>query len=164
MQDAVRQSLETLFRELVDGPDARGAWLLNGGDPGLLRSLDGLSAAAASVVPAGGASIAAHVDHLRYGVSLINRWSRGESGPWADADWAASWSRQTVSEAEWRALLQSLGAEVRAWLDQLRARDYSARELNEVMGSLAHLAYHAGAIRQIDRSVRGPRAAEKSSR
>jgi hypothetical protein len=40
----------------------------------------------ASAVPSGGgASIAAHVDHLRYGLELLNRWTRGEK-PFADAD------------------------------------------------------------------------------
>jgi hypothetical protein len=29
-------------------------------------------------------------------------------------------------------------------------------ELNGMIGSIAHLAYHLGAIRQIDSSLRGP--------
>lgn len=136
--------------------------MLNGGDVGLLRSLDTLSAAAASAVPpAGGASIAAHVDHIRYGLSLMNRWAKGEQNPWATADWTASWTRTTVNDAQWRALRDALGSEVRAWLDALRVpRDYSMQiELNGVVSSIAHLAYHFGAIRQIDRSTRGPAAA-----
>ncbi len=79
MSTALHRSLETLFRELIDGPDASAAWMLNGGDAGLLRSVDELTATAASVAPAtGGATIAAHLDHVRYGVSLMNRWGRGE--------------------------------------------------------------------------------------
>jgi hypothetical protein len=31
-------------------------------------------------------------------------------------------------------------------------------ELNGVVASVAHLAYHLGAIRQIDRSIQGPKA------
>jgi hypothetical protein len=31
-------------------------------------------------------------------------------------------------------------------------------ELNGVIASVAHLAYHLGAIRQIDRSIQGPKA------
>ena len=52
-------SLTLLFAELVDGPSPDEAYMLNGGDRGLLRSLDGLSAEAASrpLVP-GGATIA----------------------------------------------------------------------------------------------------------
>jgi uncharacterized damage-inducible protein DinB len=134
--------------------------MLNRGDGGLLRSLDQLSAAAASAVPAaGGASIAAHVEHVRYGLSLLNRWGRGERDPWSSADWAASWERQVVDDDQWAALRQAFRDEARAWLQILGAtREYTGRELNDVIGSVAHLAYHLGAIRQMDRSIRGPAA------
>jgi len=158
--DLLHQSLETLFRELVDGPDANAAWMLNAGDVGLLRSLDALTASAASATPAvGGATIAAHVDHVRYGLSLMNRWAQGEPNPWATADWTASWDRPTVDDQQWEALRQALATEARRWLEALRVpRDYSEMELNGVIASVGHLAYHLGAIRQIDRSVRGPAA------
>jgi len=74
-------TLTTLFAELVDGAPRSGAYMLNGGDPGLLRSLDKLSAAAASATPSGGSSIAAHVDHLRYGLSLTRIGARAGERP-----------------------------------------------------------------------------------
>ena len=164
MAEALQRSLETLFRELIDGPGGGAAWMLNRTDAGLLRSLDELTASAASAAPAaGGVSIAAHVDHVRYGLSLMNRWSLGERDPWSGADWTASWSRSVVTEQEWVALRQALEREARAWLHALGApRDYAVTELNDVIGSIAHLAYHFGAIRQIDRSVVGPSAIEGS--
>ena len=159
MSNTLHRSLETLFRELIDGPDATAAWMLNGGDAGLLRSLDNLTASAASATQAGGASIAAHIEHVRYGLSLMNRWSQGERDPWSTADWTASWNRSVVSDQEWAALRQALGAEARTWLETLRGpRDYSEIELNGVIASISHLAYHFGALRQIDRSIRGPLA------
>jgi hypothetical protein len=156
--DMLSRSLDTLFRELIDGPDATAAWMLNGGDIGLLRSLDALSAAAASAVPtAGAASIAAHTEHLRFGLSLMNRWNHGERDPWSTADWTASWKRSVVNDQEWADLRQALATEARAWLQTFGApRDYDEMELNGVIASVAHLAYHLGAIRQIDRSTRGP--------
>ena len=45
---AMHDSLALLFAELIDGPPSGAAYMLNGGDPGLLRSLDRISAAAAS--------------------------------------------------------------------------------------------------------------------
>ena len=96
-------TLATLFDELVDGAPASGAYILNRGDAGLLRSLDKLSAADASERVAGGATIAAHVDHLRYGLSLMNRWSAGDN-PFADADWTASWRMAEVTDTAWRDL------------------------------------------------------------
>lgn len=160
MSNILHRSLETLFRELLDGPDPAAAWMLNGGDVGLLRSLDRLSASAASSAPvAGAASIAAHVDHVRYGLSLMNRWAQGERDPWSTADWTASWKRSVVNDQEWVALRKAFGTEARTWLETCRSpRDSDEMELNGVIASIAHLAYHFGAIRQIDRSIRGPLA------
>lgn len=153
-------SLSLLFAELIDGPSPDGAYMLNGGDAGLLRSLDRLSATAASThSAAGGASIAAHVDHVCYGLDLMNRWSGGEANPWSSADWTASWRRTDVTETEWAALRQRLRDTTRRWRTALETpREMSALELNGVISSIAHLAYHLGAIRQIDRSIQGPKA------
>jgi hypothetical protein len=160
MSDVLQRSLGTLFSELIDGPGVKGGWMLNSGDAGLLRSLETLTAAAASATPAvGGASIAAHVEHVRYGLSLLNRWGRGERDPWSSADWAASWDRPVVDDEQWAALRHAFEEDARAWLETLRvSRDYAETELNDVIASVAHLAYHLGAIRQIDRSIRGPAA------
>ena len=154
----ITSTLTTLLGELLDGPPGRDAYMLNGGDAGLLRSLDKLSARDASAIPPGGAaSIAAHVDHLRYGLSLMNRWAGGEQNPFGSADWSTSWRKTAVSDAEWQQLRNDLATEARRWLDALRApRDVSRIELNGVVVSIAHLAYHLGAIRQIDRAARGP--------
>jgi DinB superfamily len=159
MRPDLTRALSTLLRELIDGSNPAAAWVLNPEDPGLLRSLDKLSAAAASTVPPGGASsIAAHVDHLRYGLKLLNRWSRGES-PFADADYSASWRRVTVTDSEWVLLREQLRAEARTWQEAVRQpRELTNDELNGLVGSVVHLAYHLGAIRQIDRSTRGPSA------
>jgi hypothetical protein len=149
-------TLSTLLGELVDGPPGAAAYMLNRGDPGLLRSLDALTARDASAAVAGGAPVAAHVDHLRYGLSLMNRWSAGEN-PFDGADWSASWRKTSVSDAEWQELRSALRTEAYRWLETLRGpRDVSVVELNGIVGSIAHLAYHLGAIRQINRAARGP--------
>ena len=156
----LHSSLAVLFTELTDGPPPDEAYMLNPGDPGLLRSLDVLSAEAASRPPVpGAASIAAHVDHLCYGLDLLNRWHDGETNPWSNADWTASWRRVTVSESEWSALRDRLRDASQRWSKALQTpRTMSALERNGVIGSIAHLAYHLGAIRQIDRSIQGPKA------
>jgi hypothetical protein len=149
-------TLATLFGELVDGAPGSGGYMLNAGDAGMLRSLDNLSATAASTPTATGSSIAAHVDHVRYGLSLMNRWSAGEN-PFRNADWSTSWKKTTVSDHEWDTLRRDLQAEATRWLDELRTpRELQEIELNGMIGSIAHLAYHLGAIRQIDSSLRGP--------
>ena len=157
-------ALPTLLSELVQGSPNLDAptSMLNRGDEGLLASLDKLSAAAASATSTGGATIAAHVDHLRYGLSLLNRWVAGEDAPWKGADWTASWRKSTVTEAEWRALRADLRREASGWLNALREpRELNDRALTWTIGSIAHLAYHLGAIRQIDRATRGPTAEDE---
>ena len=153
--------LDRMLGELLDGPPKDAAFVLNPGDRGLLHALDQLSASTASMVPAGGtSSIAAHVDHLRYGLNLLNRWIRGEQ-PFSDADYAASWSRTRVTEDEWSRLRSELRREALAWRQVLREpRELDDMELGGVLSSVVHLAYHFGAIRQMDRTSRGPRAAD----
>jgi hypothetical protein len=154
----------TLFGELVDGssdPSGR-TYMLNQGDGGLLAALDRLSADAASAAH-GGPSIAAHVDHLRYGLSLLNRWAGGSPPPWPDMDWTVSWRKNVVSETEWRALRDELRREADAWAGVLGAsREVSDIEAGWIAGSVAHFAYHMGAIRQIDRTTRGPSAEDEA--
>jgi hypothetical protein len=156
--------LPTLFSELTYGsPDPTHAtYMLNRGDQGLLASLDNLSAAEASL-SAGGGSIAAHTDHVRFGLSILNRWADGEVAPWKGADWTASWKKPTVTDDEWQALRAAMRWEADRWRDALRApRDVHPKELAWVIGSIAHLAYHLGAIRQINRAARGPSAEDEA--
>jgi hypothetical protein len=151
-------TLTTLFSELVLGASTDGAFVLNRGDAGLLASLDKLNADDASVNVHGGATIAAHVAHLRYSLSLMNRWAAGETNPFADADWSAAWRTQGVGDADWFELRRGLGDEAERWLLALGTpREAMPIELNGMVGSIVHLAYHLGAMRQIDARVRGPR-------
>lgn len=156
--------MATLGSELALGvpSGAKDSFMLNIGDPGLLASLEPLSAAQASSAHAGGASIAAHVDHVRYGLALLNRWLAGAEAPWVGADWTASWKKNAVSDAEWRALRDELRRELTTWVAAMRTpRELNERALGWLMGSIAHLGYHLGAIRQIDRAARGPSAEDE---
>lgn len=154
-------ALTGILTELIDGAKPRAAFVLNGGDPGLLASLDKLSAKDASAIPADGtSSIAAHVDHLCYGLGLMNRWAQGEN-PFQDADWTKSWERTKVSDAEWAALRKRLKDDAYRWRDALKTpRELQPVEESGIAGSVVHLAYHFGAIRQIHRGIRGPSAQE----
>ena len=155
----IAPSLTTLFSELVDGANnPGGAFVLNSGDAGLLRSLDKLSAADASDSVHGGATIAAHTRHVQYGLSLMNRWAREGGNPFADAKWDEAWKTSTVSDGEWREIRDALRADAREWLGALGvSREVSTVELNGMIGSIVHLAYHLGAIRQIASTARGPK-------
>jgi hypothetical protein len=149
-------ALHGLLTELADGP-SDAAYVLNRGDRGLLASLGSLSAAQASARPQGHSSIASHVHHLRYGLSLINRWARGED-PYGDANWSESWRHQQVNDTDWAELVTGLGREIRNWQEAVPLpRPLDGASLRETIGSVVHLAYHLGAIRQLDAAAAGPR-------
>ena len=151
--------MSMLFSELVDGPRTRGdAYVLNSGDLGLLRSLGTLSAAAASRSVHDGATIAAHARHMQYGLSLMNRWASEGGNPFADAKWDEAWTTSAVDADEWEEIRAGLRAEAHRWLAALEGpREANGTELAGMIASVVHLAYHLGAIRQIDKSARGPR-------
>ncbi|HJZ72600.1 MAG TPA: hypothetical protein VKE51_12735 [Vicinamibacterales bacterium] len=153
------RTLTRLFSELVDGAnDPGGAFMLNSGDVGLLQSLDKLSAAGASRSVNGGATIAAHAQHVRYGLSLMNRWASDGGNPFADAKWEEAWKIDDVDAIEWQEIRSGLREEARRWMQALSSpREVKEVQLTGMIASIPHLAYHLGAIRQIDRDVRGPR-------
>jgi hypothetical protein len=151
-------ALSRLFSELVDGAAAGGeAFILNSGDAGLLRSRDTLTAAAASRSANGGATIAAHAQHVRYGLSLMNRWAAEGGNPFADAKWDEAWKTSAVDDAAWTEIRAGLRDETHRWLKVLGGvRDVAEVEFTGMIASVAHLAYHLGAIRQISKDTRGP--------
>lgn len=151
-------SLTALMNELVNGTSPTGGFMLNRGDRGLTAVLDRLTATEASQIINGGSSIAAHVAHVTYYTSLMNRWSAGEM-PWKNADWKASWRRPSVTPEEWENSKRALADELNRWILVLgEPRDVTSTEFSGMIASIAHLAYHLGAIRQMDRTLRGPSA------
>jgi hypothetical protein len=155
----VSPALTRLFSELVEGARAgKQQFILNPGDVGLLRSLDKISAADASRSANDGATIAAHAQHLRYGLSLMNQWVRDGGNPFANARWDEAWATPAVDETAWNEIRSGLAHETREWLTMLDTpREVQGVELTGMIASIAHLAYHLGAIRQIDKSTRGPK-------
>lgn len=140
-----------LLRELLHGAPADAAYILNPGDAGLLRQLEQTSAAVASSRPMPGrTTIASHIDHVLYGITLLNRWSDGEENPWATADWDASWRRTQVDEAQWRDLVLRLRSASDKWLHDFERRtDWNQITAAGAAASVAHTAYHIGAVRQL---------------
>lgn len=157
MREMVEKSMATLLNEILDGSTKNSGWMLNPDDPGLLGSLDRISASESSVVPPGrSSSTASHVEHLRFSLSLLNAASKG-ANPFAGADWGAAWKKTEVSESEWAGLKAQLREEADAWRrNSVGIIDAGEMELTGALASIAHLAYHLGAIRQITPDARGP--------
>ena len=146
-----QRALTNMLTEIFDGPPGQEAYVLNPGDSGLLRQLDTIDASAVSRQPIPGKpNIAAHVDHLHFGLAILNRWAAGEANPWAGADGNACWRRTSVTEPEWRALRDALRQEAEKWRKMVATRtSWEAMPASAALSTAAHTAYHLGAIRQI---------------
>src|SRR3954463_8801732 len=149
--DVFQRAVSKLLTEIFDGPPGTEAYILNPGDAGLLGQLETISAATASTqaIP-GKPSIAAHVDHVHFGLSLLTRWISGEENPWANADWTAAWKRNTVTDGQWRTLRDNLRKESDTWRNAVGTRsEWDDTTAAGALSTVAHTAYHLGAIRQI---------------
>ena len=153
------RTLAHLFAELVDGvTSSRGGFMLNTGDAGMLASLDKLSADDASHSANGGATIAAHTQHVRYGLSLMNQWAAEGGNPFANAKWDEAWKITRVDASAVGRNQKGPARGNRALAQVLKTpREVAGIEFTGLVSSIAHLAYHLGAIRQIDKAARGPR-------
>ena len=119
---------------------------------GVFATLDELTAAQASKPTALGTSVAAHAAHVAYHLEVTVRWMRGDRGPF---DWAGSFEPGAVDDAEWAATR----TRVRTAYDGLATEAAGMAEWDEdaagsVAASVAHAAYHLGAIRQIAKLAR----------
>lgn len=155
--------LSNMLTEILNGPPGQEAFVLNPGDPGLLRQLDSIDAKTASARPSPGQkTIAAHTDHIQFGLAILNRWAAGEANPWAGVDWNASWKRTDVAEDQWRTLRDGLRREADKWRKVVAARtSWDDMGAAAALSTAAHTAYHIGAIRQILAAVQ-PRAQSAS--
>jgi len=149
--EVFQRALSKLLTEILDGPQSEEAYVLNPGDLGLLRQLDIIDASTASRRPVPGKlSIAAHVDHVHFGLALLNRFAAGEPNPFVGADGNASWRRIAVTDSEWRTLRDALRDESEKWKTALATRtDWDDTMAAGAISTAVHTAYHIGAIRQV---------------
>jgi len=146
-----QRALSNMLTEIFNGPPGQEAYVLNPGDLGLLRQLETIDATTASTPPTPGQkNIAAHVDHVTFGLAILNLWASGEANPWAGADFNASWQRTAVTDDQWRALRDALHRETDKWQQAVAARtNWDDMSAAAGLSTAAHTAYHLGAIRQV---------------
>ncbi len=127
---------------------------LVGTDPGfwytgVISAIQNLNAEQASrtLLP-GYTTIAAHAEHIRVSLNYVRRTFAGEK---LNVEW---WPLQTVDAAQWAELKQQLQAEYEATIAFIKAKSFWHEEdLTQMLDSMAHIAYHAGAIRQLTKGV-----------
>jgi hypothetical protein len=154
MKHPLETSLKKMVREAFEGPPipVKESWFTNTEpNSGIFGALEKLTANEASI-SVHGATLAAHADHLRYHMWGTNELL--EKGNFPKMDWEESWKINFVDEQQWHRIREGLRCEYLRLLENLEAIDWNEIIANEVTGSLAHSAYHLGAILQILKAIR----------
>ncbi len=151
--DALTEMLADRFRELLEGaPEGKPVWTISGGkESALYGSIEGISAEQASR-EVNGTTLAAHVEHVRWALQLVNDYFDGVA---ARPAWSESWQVSGVDEAAWNELRSGLRATGDTLLANIlsRQRWNDDMAMNGALASLAHTAYHLGAVRQLLKAV-----------
>lgn len=141
------------YRELLEGmPEGEPTWVTTGGpEGGLHGTLAAISAEQASR-SIGGSSIASHTGHVRWAIAMVNDYFRGVE---PTSDWSRSWLVERVDDASWRELRDDLKREGDMLLENIESSHSWEEEfaVNGALASLAHTAYHLGALRQLRKRV-----------
>ncbi len=144
MSQVFTEVIHALLTEAYEGSSQ--VWFSDH-NTGLFSSLQSLNAKQVSKT-----GIAAHTEHLRWSLMVVNAMMRDEHPV---MDWTQSWTIKTVSEPEWQELLEQLKLEYQA----LQTNMPPNPDLNDRMfvtsgvALVAHAAYHLGAIRQMTRAL-----------
>ena len=144
------ESVAYLLRETFEGsPEGVPSAYLDRG-VGIFATLSDVSSEAASM-EFHGTTIAGQTEHAKFYLDRLCEYINGRT---EEVNWDASWLIETVNEAEWNALRDTVR---RSYENTLRClaevQDWSEVRIGMAIGMVAHTAYHLGAIRQIAKSV-----------
>lgn len=145
------ESIAYLLRETFEGsPEGQPSAYLDRG-AGFFNTLSALGASEASS-DIHGTTIAAQAEHAKFYLDRLCEFINGRT---EDVNWEDSWLIETVSDAEWDALRESIRKAYENSLQCLAEdRDWTAMKAGMALGLVAHSAYHLGAIRQMAKAVR----------
>lgn len=140
-----------MLREAFTADYYQGTWFKdNEPDSSICLTLDQLTAEQASAAPTVGRStIAAQANHLLFSLDTYLAYTRGEQ---PNPDWSESWAKTTVTEEEWAKLRSDLRERAGQWIDvveNIEPEDHDEMVVRGLIASVAHSAYHLGAIRQL---------------
>jgi len=153
-RETVLRAVLPILSEAFAGPaDPRSTHFVNNQpDCGLFGTLDALTAEEASTpVEDGRATAAAQAEHVRFSLDHSIGWLRGERG---GADWRESWEVRQVDEDAWTELRLALRRAYEEFVVVIHQLPMDAELLEGLVASVAHAAYHLGALRQIALSAR----------
>ncbi len=138
-----------ILRETFEGsPEGQGSAFLDRG-VGFFTTIAGVNAEQASHFVSG-TTIAAHTEHAKFYLDRLVEFLNGRT---EKVNWEDSWLIETVNEAEWNSLRETVN---RTYENVLRGfaaiETWDQNNIGEAIAMIAHTAYHLGAIRQIAKS------------
>ncbi|WP_339202254.1 hypothetical protein [Peribacillus sp. FSL P2-0133] len=149
MSKALASSIKTLLKETFEGPGNEGSYYTESKpNTGVFGTLDGLTAEDASR-SINGSTIAAHSDHIRYYLWVIRTMISGAN---FEKDWDASWTIHHVDKVKWAEIREGLHKEYVTLFEEIDTIDLG-KWLTNVNATIAHSAYHLGALRQMLKSL-----------
>ncbi|MFD9625415.1 hypothetical protein [Peribacillus muralis] len=149
MGKTLAESLKTLLKETFEGPGNGGSYYTDSRpNTGIFGTLEGLNAEDASL-SIHGSTIAAHSDHIRYYLWVVRSLISGVD---FEKDWEASWTISQVDEEKWAEIKEGLQREYFTLLSEIKTINLEER-LTNVNATIAHSAYHLGALRQMIKTL-----------
>lgn len=143
------EALKVMLKETCEGPSAEGSYFTTT-DPqaGLFGTLCSLTSEQVSQpVVTSDVPLAAHVNHVRYYLKVSN--SDFSDSP-MDYDDKESWKVRSVDEQAWEKLKADLKQEYETFINRIEAEtEWTEDKATYATATLAHTAYHLGALRQM---------------
>lgn len=135
-----------ILRETFEGSlEGQGSAFLDSG-VGFFNTIAAVNAEQASRFVSG-TTIAAHTEHAKFYLDRLVEFLNGRT---EKVNWEDSWLIETVNEAEWNSLRETVN---RTYENVLRGfaaiETWDQNNIGEAIAMIAHTAYHLGAIRQI---------------
>lgn len=152
MNHPLTTSVKRIVKETFEGPPTEGGMFTEARpNTGLFGTLDQLTANEASIA-VNGVTIAAHADHTRFYLWGTNAILKDGKQP--EMNWGESWKITSVDEEQWNQIKEGLRHEYLTLLEALDVAEWNELIANESLGSLAHSAYHLGAMRQMVKVIK----------
>lgn len=144
------EGIAYLLRETFEGsPEGQPSAYLDRGI-GIFATLGEASAEVASF-EFHGTTIAAQTEHAKFYLDRLCEYINGRTEA---VNWDASWLIETVNEAEWNALRDTVRHSYEGTLRCVaEVSNWSEMQIGMAIGMVAHTAYHLGAIRQIAKAA-----------
>ena len=139
----LQTTLTAVAKSTLEGSEAQGDWFTSAAVT--LEATDAQTASQA--ITNMGSTAAAHAAHLVFTLNALTAQIKGQT---PTLDWSQSWTTSSVSATQLLELRQSVRAAGEALLGAIASRtEWDAALLEAVLVQFTHIAYHAGAIRQL---------------